>query len=112
MRASGPYSDPIQTDLCVLFRLMPASVAEEHVEGIGAVLARIAERGSGSHFQIGILLDANPPSQRLILQSLRHRMRSSAKRWHLRLREWPSSCCGSRAARPKSRRWSYAPTRA
>ncbi|EOD33343.1 hypothetical protein EMIHUDRAFT_111909 [Emiliania huxleyi CCMP1516] len=57
LRASGPYSDPIQTDLCVLFRLMPASVAEEHVEGIGAVLARIAERGSGSHFQIGILLD-------------------------------------------------------
>ena len=56
MQAAPPYSDPIQTDLCVLFRLMPASVAEEHVEGIGAVLARLAG-SSCSPFQIELLLD-------------------------------------------------------
>ena len=56
LRASGPYSDPIQISLCLLFGLMPASVAEEHVEGIGAVLARLAG-SSCSPFQIEMLLD-------------------------------------------------------
>jgi len=57
LRASDPVFDSsIQTHLCVLFGLMPTSVAEEHVEGIGAVLARLAG-SSCSPFQIELLLD-------------------------------------------------------
>ncbi|EOD04776.1 hypothetical protein EMIHUDRAFT_250440 [Emiliania huxleyi CCMP1516] len=56
LRASDPYSDEIFIRLCLLFRLMPASVAEEHVEDIGAVLARIAG-SSCSPLMIGMLLD-------------------------------------------------------
>ncbi|EOD21605.1 hypothetical protein EMIHUDRAFT_117067 [Emiliania huxleyi CCMP1516] len=59
LRASGPNSTTIQTYLCLLFHKMPTSVAEEHVEDIGALLARIAETalGSGSPLQIEQLLD-------------------------------------------------------
>ena len=60
LRASGAYSNPIQTHLCLVLRNMPASVAEEHVEDIGAVLAQSAEGGSFLpllQLQIDMLLD-------------------------------------------------------
>ena len=60
LRASDPYSDEIFIRLCLVFRLMPASVAEEHVEDIGAVLAQSAEGGSFLpllQLQIDMLLD-------------------------------------------------------
>ena len=56
LRASDPVFDSsIQSHLCLLFGLMPTSVAEEHVEDIGAVLARIA--GTADEVMIGMQLD-------------------------------------------------------
>lgn len=56
-RASGPYSLVILLLTCLLFLSMPASVTEEHVEDIGAVLVRIAEDDSCQPGEIDVLLN-------------------------------------------------------
>ena len=83
---------------------MPASVAEEHVEGIGAVLARLAG-SSCSPFQIELLLDVleTLPARALACASAPRSTSAGAHVWQTTRSPSSRPRCGPSSPRPTAR---------